>query len=239
MIARRQWLARSAILLAPNAALLAGCATPVFVDAPRNSTNPPSVRIGDEWVYAESNRYNDLPLSTVTQRVIAIDPIIRISHRAQSGEVSTERPEEIYDSLWSIKQEPAYGDVQIFERPLPFLPAGMQAGTKSVFQTAYKIDGVNQLFYWRSHLFAAGWERVKVPAGEYTALRIERTSWFAHPDLFRSDNLRRDIIWYAPTVNRWVRREWTGEYRSPGARRIPAREDWIRWDLMSYKSGAA
>jgi hypothetical protein len=239
MITRRSWLATSATLLAPSSAFLASCATPVFVDAPRNSTSPPSAKIGDEWVYAESNRYNDLQTAVVTQKVVGVDPIIRISHRAKSGDVTTDRPEEIYDSLWSIKQEPAYGNVQIFERPLPFLPDGMLAGTRKVFQTAYKIDGVNKLFYWRSHLFAAGWERMKVPAGEFTALRIERSSWFAHPDSFRSDNVRRDIIWYAPAVNRWVRREWTGEFRSPGARRVPMREDWVRWDLLSYKRASA
>jgi hypothetical protein len=216
-----------------------GCAMPSFIAAPKNAGVKPKVKVGDTWSYAEINRYNNIRQAVVTHRVSYIDPIIRISHSAQSGPVgqeqTKERSEEIFDSLWTIKQEPAYDRVIVFERPLPFLPSVFEAGQREIFQTAYKVDGINALFYWRSQLFAAGWERVQVPAGEFNALRVERTCWFAHPDSFRSDAVRRDTIWYSPEVNRWVRREWTGEYRSPGSRRLPMREDWVRWDLLAYR----
>jgi hypothetical protein len=234
----RRSLLKTTCLLGAAVALpsgFVGCATPDFVDAPRSAGNRPRVKVGDQWVYAEINRYNNLPLATVTQRATTIDPIIRISNTAKVGDRIVDRPEEIYDSLWTIKQEPAYDVVQIFERPLPFLPTALEAGNREVFQTSYKVDGVNRLFYWRSQLFAAGWERVQVPAGDYVALRVERTSWFAHFDTFRTESVRRDTLWYAPEVNRWVRREWTGEYRGPNSRRLPQREDWVRWDLLSYK----
>jgi hypothetical protein len=219
--------------------LASGCALPSFIEAPKNATIKPRVRVGDTWEYAEINRYNNLRQAVVTHRVSSVDPIIRIAHSAKIGDVGqekiVERTEEIYDSLWTIKQEPAYDRSIVFERPLPFLPSVFEAGQREVFQTAYKVDGINSLFYWRSHLFAAGWERVQVPAGEFSALRIERSFWFAHPDSFRTDAVRRDTLWYSPEVNRWVRREWVGEYRSPGSRRIPMREDWVRWDLLAYK----
>jgi hypothetical protein len=236
-VSRRQWLASSSSL---GLGLLAsGCAAPSFIDAPRNASAKPRVAVGDTWQYAEINRYNNLRQAVVTHRVSSVDPIIRIAHSAKVGEAgnenAVERSEEIYDSLWTIKQEPAYDRGLVFERPLPFLPSVFEAGQREIFQTAYKVDGVNSLFYWRSHLFAVGWERVQVPAGEFSALRIERTSWFAHPDSFRFDSIRRDTIWYSPEVNRWVRREWTGEYRSPGSRRVPMREDWVRWDLLAYR----
>ncbi len=236
-IQRRLWLQRSSGL--GLGLLSAGCALPSFIEAPRNATIKPKVAVGDVWEYAEINRYNNLRQAVVTHRVTSIDPIIRIAHSAKVGEPGqekvVERREEIYDSLWTIKQEPAYEGGLVFERPLPFLPTVFEAGQREVFQTAYKVDGLNPLFYWRSHLFAAGWERIQVPAGVFAALRVERTSWFAHPDSFRFDSSRRDTIWYSPEVNRWVRREWTGEYRSPGSRRIPSREDWVRWDLLAYK----
>jgi hypothetical protein len=237
----RRSLLKSASLLSVTAALpsvFSGCAMPMFVDAPRNAGSRPRVKVGDEWTYTEINRYNNLQTGTVTQRATTIDPIVRIANSAKVGDRQVDRAEEIYDSLWTIKQEPAYDVVQIFERPLPFLPANLEAGYREVFQTSYKVDGINRLFYWRSQLFAAGWERVQVPAGEFVALRVERTSWFAHFDTFRSDSVRRDTLWYSPLVNRWVRREWTGEYRGPNSRRLPQREDWVRWDLLSYKKAA-
>jgi hypothetical protein len=219
--------------------LATGCAIPIFIDAPKNAGAKPKVAVGDTWEYAEINRYNNLRQAVVSHRVSSIDPIIRVAHSAKVGDFGQEkivdRTEEIYDSLWTIKQEPAYDRPLVFERPLPFMPTVFEAGQREVFQTAYKVDGLSSLYYWRSYLFAAGWERIQVPAGEFSALRIERTCWFAHPDTFRSDAIRRDTIWYSPEVNRWVRREWTGEYRSPSSRRIPMREDWVRWDLISYK----
>jgi hypothetical protein len=231
MNSRRLWLKSASSL----GLVLTGCATPIFVDAPRSASRKPQVRVGDEWVYSEINRYNNLQQAVVTQKVTTIDPIIRIAHQAKINDRVVDRPEEIYDSLWTIKQEPAYDVVQIFDRPLPFLPIGLEAGSRTVFQTAYKIDGVNRLFYWRSGLYAAGWERITVPAGEFVALRVERSSWFAHYDAFRVDSVRRDTLWYSPEVNRWVRREWNGEYRGAGSRRLAAREDWVRWDLLAYK----
>ena len=44
------------------------------------------------------------------------------------------------------------------------------------------------------------------------------------------------MLWYAPQVNRWVRREWTGTYRWSGMR-IPAtlRDDWVEHKLLEYQ----
>jgi hypothetical protein len=236
-VQRRQQLTRGAGL---GISLLgSGCALPIFVSAPKNASMKPNVAVGDVWEYMEINRYNNLRQATVTHRVASIDPVIRIAHTARTGEFGqetiAERTDEIYDSLWTIKQEPAYDRPLVFERPLPFLPTVFEAGQREVFQTSFKVDGFNSLYYWRSHLFAAGWEEVQVPAGQFSALRIERTSWFAHPDSFRFDAVRRDTIWYSPQINRWVRREWTGEYRSTSTLRLPMREDWVRWDLLAYK----
>jgi hypothetical protein len=234
---RRQQLTRGAWL---GISLLgSGCALPIFISAPKNAAMKPNVAVGDVWEYMEINRYNNLRQATVSHRVASIDPVIRIAHTARTGEfgqeTTVERTEEIYDSLWTIKQEPAYDRPLVFERPLPFLPTVFEAGRREIFQTAFKVDGSSKLYYWRSQLFAAGWEKVQVPAGDFSALRIERTSWFAHPDSFRFDAVRRDTIWYSPEINRWVRREWTGEYRSSSSLRLQMREDWVRWDLLAYK----
>ena len=71
---------------------------------------------------------------------------------------------------------------------------------------------------------------------------MQRTIWFDYPDVFRFNSSRIDSVWYAPEVNRWVRREWTGDYQHEnslgklgGTRR---REDWVRWELVSYTPAA-
>ncbi len=236
--ARRHWLGFVGMGAASAATGLSvsGCAsTTSMLSPPSNAKQKPQVAVGDTWEYAEINRYNRIQQAVVTHRVTNVTPIIRIARTAKVGNEMSERTEEIYDSLWTVRQEPHYEVPIVFDQPLPLLPSSLEPGAREVIQTAYKFNTIDKLFYWRAHSFVAGWEKVVVPAGEFTALRIERTFWFAHPDSFRFDNVRRDVMWYSPLVSRWVRRDWTGEYRSPSSRRIPLREDWVRWDLLSYK----
>ena len=211
-----------------SASLLSGCVTPQFLPAPA-VVKPPELKVGQTWVYAEINRYNNLQIATVTHQVKSISPVIRVARTDDKG---ITRAEEIYDSQWAVRQEPNYEQTQVFEKPLPMLPSRLEAGVAEDLSTAYRIEQNNNLYIWQSRLRAIGWERVKVPAGEYTALRVERTFYFAHFDSFRYDNMRVDTLWFVPEINHWVRREWTGSYRSPGSRRIPLREDWVRWDLI-------
>lgn len=209
-------------------AVLPGCAAPIFLPAPA-PTKRPELRVGQKWVYAEINRYNNLQIATVTHEVTSISPLIRIARTDDKG---NSQAEEIYDSQWAVRQEPSYEQTQVFQTPLPLLPSRLEAGVAEDFSTAYRVAQNNSLYAWNSRLRAVGWERVRVPAGEFTALRIERTFYFAHYDSFRFDNTRTDTLWFVPEINHWVRREWTGSYRSSGSRRIPLREDWVRWDLL-------
>ncbi|MGH6692454.1 MAG: hypothetical protein ACREF4_17440, partial [Gammaproteobacteria bacterium] len=60
-----------------------------------------------------------------------------------------------------------------------------------------------------------GWERIKVPAGEFDALRVKRTVYFDYYDYTtrgRSEFIEYE--WYAPAVKQAVRREAYGVYFS-------------------------
>jgi hypothetical protein len=45
-----------------------------------------------------------------------------------------------------------------------------------------------------------GWETVKVPAGEFKALKVERTLYLGDYDSFRGITQRTETEWYAPDV---------------------------------------
>lgn len=86
---------------------------------------------------------------------------------------------------------------------------------------------------------AARWEEVRVPGGRFDALRVDRRIAFTHSDFWRIDSQRSETLWYAPAVNRWVQREWTGIYRQYGLPRYGGRrEDWVRWRLLEYVPAA-
>ena len=90
---------------------------------------------------------------------------------------------------------------------------------------------------WQSKAEVVGRESVSVPAGTFDAFKVE--VWSNRRQTGSVATLQvepvrvRYTLWYAPQVNRWVQREWTGWYRWAGVR-VPLREDWISWRLMEY-----
>lgn len=97
-----------------------------------------------------------------------------------------------------------------------------------------------------------GWERIKVPAGEFDAIKVKRIVYFDYlqPNVRgRSEIL--EFEWFAPAVKQSVRREASAWYLSylygdgsPGFIRAAARDggggprfvrdDWLTSELVSY-----
>lgn len=215
-----------------SAALLAGCAAPDGLQRPAAAA--PRVRLGDEWRYERINRYNGQRLGETRVRVTAVAPQLRLA--VTGAGAPPDGTEEIHAAPWRVLQEPAYDLVQVFETPQPLLPERLEPGAGSFSQTRYRVPGSDDWFYWSAQTDARRWETVEVPAGRFEALRVERRIAFQHQDLFRVRAARIDTLWYAPEVNRWVRREWTGSYRRYGMEReVGQREDWVISNLLEYR----
>jgi hypothetical protein len=45
-----------------------------------------------------------------------------------------------------------------------------------------------------------GWETVKVPAGEFRAMKVERTMYLGDYETFRGITQRTETEWYAPDI---------------------------------------
>jgi hypothetical protein len=247
---RRGLVAGSAAGLLLPALGLAGCATRSQPSGPVREFAQPTVRLGDRWTYVEINRYNQLPLANVEVTVTALSPLTCSVRRTRSDSTAGEiaRPdavqEERYSQPWAVEVEPTYDLTMVFAEPMPILPATLRVGESDSRTTSYTVNGYSGRYRWNQRLTAAGAERIATPAGTFDCLRVQRTIYFDYPDVFRFGSSRVDNAWYAPEVNRWVRREWTGDYQHEnsmdrqGTRR---REDWVRWDLVAYApaSGAA
>lgn len=242
---RRRLVLGGTVGLALPAIGLAGCATRPRHPEHERQFEQPRVRLGDRWLYREINRYNQLPLSEVEVMVTAASPLLTCSVRrtrsdSTAGEIA--RPdavlEERYAQPWAVDLEPTYDLTMDFAAPMPLLPASLQVGQSEYSKTSYTVRGYSGQYRWTQHLKALDVERIATPGGSYDCLRVRRMIWFDYPDVFRFSSARVDNVWYAPEVNRWVRREWTGDYKHEnslggrlGTRR---REDWVRWDLLAY-----
>ncbi|MCL4746428.1 MAG: hypothetical protein KJZ83_13585 [Burkholderiaceae bacterium] len=228
---------RATLALLGAAALGAGCATREAATAARAAAPGAQVRLGDRWRYASINLYNGMRLGELLAEVVATTPRLRVAVSATTGAAGGQRSEEVYASAWRVLEEPNYDLAQVFSAPAPLLPSVLAPGASESFRGSYRTPLSDDALYWSEIARVETWERVRVPAGEFLALRVRRTIAFDHADRFRQRNTRSDTLWYAPEVNRWVRREWTGWYGTAATLRTNMREDWVAHELIDYRPG--
>jgi hypothetical protein len=225
-------LRRRGLIQAAPAALI-GFGVPVLtVLATEAALAPPRLRVGDRWRYREINQYNGIANGEVMAELVSVTPMLRVKRVHSSGQPKTD---EVYVDAWRVVEEPSY-DVPIsFAQGMPLLPTPLAVGTAEHSQTYYRVAPYEREYFWSVQTKAQAWERLRVPAGDFDCLRIERLIRFSHHDTFRYSSERWDTLWYSPQVNRWVQREWSGYYIMAGGRRGGrAREDWVRWQLLDY-----
>ncbi len=215
----------------------AGCATRDAATASRAVAPGARVRVGDRWRYATINLYNGARLGELLAEVVATAPMLRVAISDTTSTPATRRADEVYAGAWRVLEEPNYDLAQTFSAPVPLLPAVLAPGASESFRGTYRTPLSDDALFWSEISRVESWERVRVPAGEFLALRIRRTIAFDHADRFRQRNTRSDTLWYAPEVNRWVRREWTGVYGTAATLRTNMREDWIAHELIEYRPG--
>lgn len=225
-------------LLVAAAALPAACAAPRFDPPPPGAEGVVQrPRVGQRWRYAEIDRYSGRQRDEVLAQVVESQPDrVRIALTASARK----RDDEVLAGPTRIVQEPFYDLTQVFEQPVPVLPDQLVAGPATLLRTRYHtLASPHDRLPWSDWLVVRGWQRVRVPAGEFDALRFDRLIHFQHVDIWREDCMRQDYAWYAPEVGRWVLREWTGRYLMPsGPDRTVAYEDWVRWELLDFEPPA-
>ena len=223
---------------------LGGCAGARQPAGPAVEFTPPRVEVGDRWVYREINRYNGLPLGDVEVTVASAAPLSCNLRRTRSdttaGEIARRDAVLVERDAqpWLVVVEPPYDQALDFAQPMPIVPVSARIGEAQTSRTRYTVPGYSGTYGWMQRLKVAGTGRIATPAGNFDCIEIERHIWFDYPDVFRFNSSRVDRGWYAPQVNRWVRREWTGEYQHEnffndlGGVRL--RDDWVLWELISY-----
>lgn len=217
----------------------AACSTPTNrIAAPTRAPAPPGVLSGETWRYRLINRYNNLPIGEILAEVTQVEPELTVTLTDQDGQ---RWGEEKYASPWEVIQEPIYNETLQFAQPIPLLPPNLAVGEQTQSTTRYQLTNDGTSRHWDSRLKAVGWERIRVPAGQFDCLRIERIAYFEPSGVSKSQARRVETLWYAPRINRWALREWTGFYFDEtslsdkrNAIRFEEREDSVRWELLQH-----
>jgi hypothetical protein len=82
---------------------------------------------------------------------------------------------------------------------------------------------------------AHGWEKITVPAGDFVALRFQNLINFENNDSTVINSIRRETIWFAPQIGRWVARESSGSFQIQGENSAVRLENSTKWELVSWK----
>jgi len=234
--------------------ILAACSAPLPQSPPAGvsaQVPAPQLRSGDEWTYNVRDGFTGLPRPAERHRVTEASGdrvVVAVSRPDASDEI------QVFDTRWNWVKHPAT-NLQMFEYSPAYqafafpLTAG---GTWQARSTATD-PATGQRFPVVIQGTVLGWERVKVPAGEFDALKVKRVVFLNYyvPNVRE----RSEIIeteWYVPSVKQAVRRETTARYVShiagAGSGLIRVRErgdgggprfvqdDWLIYELVSHRT---
>lgn len=221
------------------ATLPAGCAfqplPPLRSVAAAVPASVPAVRppaLGQRWTYRKYNGYNSALIATEVDEVSALSPLVIIRRRSDANATALEEHQQPWGR---VLREPGWEDVLNYEQAAPLWPADLSPGSRSAHDTHYRIDNDSFRYWITQRITVRGWEQVALDQATHLALRIEKFIRIQHRDQSRIETTRRDTLWLAPEIGRWVAREMTGEYLIPDHRGVfRGLEDHHRWELVSW-----
>ncbi|MDP9088049.1 MAG: hypothetical protein M3O26_04820 [Pseudomonadota bacterium] len=249
-------ISRRAFLLS-SIALPLGCTlAPTFVPGARVAGQNPTAGVrrpnpGQWWRYAKRDGFTGKLVETQVARITEVGETINIERQREAAE-----RHRSWGSKWLLGDEPAgaaeiQGEVQqpwgmilvdphwdllqVYETPIPLWPTELRPGWSSIFNTKFKTPLSGWENSWQQTMHAHAWERIRVPAGEFLALRYTNRINFTHPDLSRTDCVREETLWLAPEVGRWVSRRTSGTYYlHDSIIDTPFDEDFYHCDLLEW-----
>ena len=205
--------------------------TPVATPKPLPIIRPPQV--GQEWTYIKKDVFNGKTLEVITEQIASVGQSIVINRAITDG---GQLPSEIQGPWGTIKTDPQWPHLMEFNPGLPLWPLELSVKWSKQFDTKYADAGYPESkLGWQEYMSVQGWESIAVPAGEFIALRFQNLINFESSDPNKVDCIRKETIWFAPQIGRWVAREASGSYQIQGQVGPVILEGSYQWQLASYK----
>jgi hypothetical protein len=243
--------------------LLASAAFPVGCALSRRGAErgapSPEVRqplAGQSWHYIKRDLFNGALIDTQVDQVATVGRTIDIDSHTESDKdeqgsssgarawlrkyfdhprVGVALPSEIQGPWGMVLVDPHWSQVQVYESPIPLWPTRLEPGWQVHIRSKYRTSEDGAGLPWEQTMKAEAWETITVPAGQYKALRYKNSINFENSDVGRTNSVRRETIWLAPEVGRWVARESSGTYYlDDSVIDTPYNEDSYRWELLGW-----
>jgi hypothetical protein len=193
----------------------------------------PDLKIGESWIYEDRDGYNHALKARWVGDIISIDDS-RVDILVLDGHPGNDR-RDVYGRQWDMISRSLPGERKVsFSPALLSLPFPLQPG-KSWRQEIVVTDSFSgKRNKWKLFGKVHGWERVRVPAGEFDAIRIVRDLYLGDADWWRSETRRTERDWYAPEVKWIVKQEWAEEYEDLSGDSGRQNGDRLLRELVSF-----
>ncbi len=231
-LSRRAFIASAA--LAPVA-----CGVPLSYERgiPVAQPNPlPLVRspqVGQEWSYIKRDVFSGKQLGIVTERIASVGSTVVVARTDENG---GKLANEVQAPWGMVMTDPHWSHVINFNPAVPLWPQELSASWNKQSITKYTLAGYPDSSHgWQLYMSAHGWEQIAVPAGSFLTLRYQNLINYESNDDNKVNCIRKETIWFAPSVGRWVARESSGSYMIQGQIGAAILEDSFQWQLTSYK----
>ncbi len=223
-------------------ALVSGCAS---LDGSEPAAAPSPFAAGAQAVYEVRNAYNGERIGKATLRFGASGALLDGIDYAEPTAVgfgttpAAVSAREFNSAGELVRQRRSDGSTTTFDPPLRVLPFPLQPGTR--FRQTVTASAAGQpprrvRLYGR----VAGWETVRVGAGEFRALRVERDVYLGDQAFNRTETARREIDWFAPQLGLIVRASEDSQFDDiafgsgdEGGQPPPRRGDWQLRELQT------
>lgn len=186
----------------------------------------PAVKVGDSWTYTAYDGWNRKVLGTSVLKVTSVGDVVEILSQSKAGTIIaiTETPDTN-----TISRVPRKGNAVQYSTHSGRIVFPLDVGKKWVVKSNFTI-GETRRGSEELDATVVGWEKVTVPAGTFTALKITWTGYYRSSDGAQSGSGKVDVVlWYSPEVKRSVKSSykednWNGQLSV-----------WVETELAAYK----
>lgn len=243
------------ILLAAAASLLlSACATQLPQTPPSGiagNVNASAPKAGGTWRYAVSDGFTRLSRGNVEYRITdVLSDSMTVDVKGFDGERT-----ETYTHGWNWLVRPATNlQTFVYKPAYQALPFPISAGQTWKHSGTATDPATGKSFPVQIDGEVLGWEKVRVPAGEFDAVKMRRIVYLDYFEQgVRGQSWIIETDWYAPAVGQIARRETTSKYwrlasLQPQYRFVRVgddpsdgdilprfeQDDWLVYELASY-----
>ena len=217
----------------PALLLLLALGAHAAVEAPRYAP-------GDTWSFRKIDGYNHEVRGTYTYTVSAVAPDgISIERRSADGKLLDTATLAAPGMLTAGRLNArARGSLEPALQLLPFPLEEGKRWQQSVVRKDPVEYGAREV---KVHGKVQGWETVKVPAGEFRALKIVRELYLGDEDAFRGQTKLTQHLWYVPELRQLVKvQNWEEYHEDRRGGVVPYYQgDREIFELVSHRAGAS